>query len=157
MGDLQELDRCIPQATKKTPAQLEAMVMPLRGAAWAHKLRGHPDAEFSQFILLGIKHGFRIGFDYPNHRCVSAKRNMRSASMHPQPIDQYIGKECTAGRIIGLLPRDTEGILVSRVGVIPKPHQPGKWHLITDLSSPKGSSLNDGITPPAVLAVLRVS
>ena len=34
---------------------------------------------------------------------------------------------------------------ISRFGVIPKPHQPGKWRLITDLSSPEGSSINDGI------------
>ena len=27
----------------------------------------------------------------------------------------------------------------------PKPHQPGKWQLITDLSSPNGTSINDGI------------
>ena len=29
--------------------------------------------------------------------------------------------------------------------MIPKPHQPGKWRLITDLSSPNGTSINDGI------------
>ena len=39
------------------------------------------------------------------------------------------------------------GVHVSRFGVIPKPHQPGKWRLITDLSSPKGSSVNDGVAP----------
>lgn len=39
-----------------------------------------------------------------------------------------------------------EGVHVSRFGVIPKPHQPGKWRLITDLSSPKGASVNDGIS-----------
>ena len=34
---------------------------------------------------------------------------------------------------------------VSRFGVIPKRHQPGKWRLILDLSSPAGHSVNDGI------------
>ena len=29
--------------------------------------------------------------------------------------------------------------------VIPKPHQPGKWRLIKDLSFSKGESVNDGI------------
>ena len=51
------------------------------------------------------------------------------------------------GRIIG--PVDVGSIdaklQISRFGVIPKPHQPGKWRLITDLSSPEGSSINDGI------------
>ena len=34
---------------------------------------------------------------------------------------------------------------MSCFGVIPKRHQPGKWHLILDLSSPAGHSVNDGI------------
>ena len=33
-------------------------------------------------------------------------------------------------------------IHISRFGVIPKKHQPGKWHLITDFSFPKGASVN---------------
>lgn len=36
---------------------------------------------------------------------------------------------------------------ISSFGVIPKKGQPGKWHLIMDLSSPRGSSVNDGINP----------
>ena len=39
------------------------------------------------------------------------------------------------------------GVHVSRFGVIPKPHKPGKWRLITDLSSPKGSSVSNGVAP----------
>ena len=35
---------------------------------------------------------------------------------------------------------------VSSFGVIPKKDQPGKWRLIVDLSSPNGSSVNDGLT-----------
>ena len=34
---------------------------------------------------------------------------------------------------------------ISGFGVIPKAGQPGKWHLILDLSSPHGFSVNDGI------------
>ena len=36
-------------------------------------------------------------------------------------------------------------VYISRFGVIPKKHQPGKWCLILDLSFPKGKSVNDGI------------
>ena len=35
----------------------------------------------------------------------------------------------------------------SRIGVIPKGHNTGKWRLITDLSFPKSKSVNDGISP----------
>jgi len=110
-------------------------------------LRAHPDQEYAQFIVKGIEHGFRIGFDYQNCYCVIAKSNMLSASQHPQPTETYISKELVAGRIIGPLPASVEGVHVSRFGVIPKPHQPGKWRLITDLSFPNGSSINDGIDP----------
>ena len=34
----------------------------------------------------------------------------------------------------------------SSIGLIPKPHQPGKWRLIVDLSSPAGHSVNDSIS-----------
>ena len=34
----------------------------------------------------------------------------------------------------------------NRFGVIPKPHDPGKWRLIVDLFYPKGVSVTDGIS-----------
>ena len=49
--------------------------------------------------------------------------------------------------MVGPLPQHIAGLHVSRFGVIPKPHQPGKWRLIVDLSHPKGASVNDGIDP----------
>ena len=70
---------------------------------------------------------------------------MRSATKHPEPIDRYIREEVSMGRIIGPLPVSLDSITVSRFGVIPKPHQQGKWRLITDLSSPAGQSVNDGV------------
>ena len=38
-------------------------------------------------------------------------------------------------------------VQLSPFGVIPKPHKPGKWRLISDLSHPQGQSVNDGILP----------
>ena len=66
-------------------------------------------------------------------------------SIHSPSTSIYISKELAAGRIIGPLPACAEGVHVSRFGVIPKPHQPGKWRLITDLSFPHGCTGNDGI------------
>ena len=37
---------------------------------------------------------------------------------------------------------------MSRFGVILKNNQPSKWHLILDLLSPEGHSINDGIPEP---------
>ena len=44
-------------------------------------------------------------------------------------------------------PQDALQVHISRFGVIPKSHQPGKWQLIVDLSHPKGYSVNDRIEP----------
>jgi len=146
-GDLIQMDRYVQGSPTAVPPILASISTPLQCEAWAAELRAHPDQEYAQFIVKGIEHGFRIGFDYQNCHCVSAKSNMLSASQHPQPIETYISKELAAGRIIGPLPASVEGVHVSRFGIIPKPHQPGKWRLITDLSFPNGSSINDGIDP----------
>ena len=42
---------------------------------------------------------------------------------------------------------------MSQFGVIPKPHQPGKWRVIVDLTHRKGRSVNNGIE--AELCYLR--
>lgn len=71
---------------------------------------------------------------------------MKPASVHQEPIDYYIKEELTAGHIIGPLAAEfRDRIHISCFGVIPKPHQPGKWSLITDRSSPGGSSVDDGM------------
>ena len=71
---------------------------------------------------------------------------MSSARFHPQQIQEYIEREVAAGRVIGTL-LDTTTVQISRFGVIPKPHKPGKLRLITDLSSLERTSGNDGIDP----------
>ena len=51
------------------------------------------------------------------------------------------------GRLIDPLKKGSIDTHINRVGVIPKPHQPGKWQLIVDLSYPEGGSVNAGIDP----------
>ena len=68
---------------------------------------------------------------------------MRSAIDTPDSIYRYVSDELREGWLIGL--HGNLPVRTSRIGVIPKPHQPGKWRLITDLSSPKRESINDGI------------
>ena len=130
------------------PSPLFATVAtPLCLGAWKQYLRSHPDKEFAHFIVRGIEQGFPIGVD-PTASLVSARRNMSSATENPQVIEDYIAKEVETGNIFGpfspsLLPQ----VHVNRFGVIPKKHQPGKWRLITDLSYPEGTSVNDAIDP----------
>ena len=57
---------------------------------------------------------------------------------NPEVVDQYLAKEAGLRRVLGpvaasMLPTAS----VSSFGVIPKPHHPGKYRLILDLSRPK--------------------
>ena len=72
--------------------------------------------------------------------------HMPLASLQLSVIDDYLSTELAKGCLAGpfsspLLPH----LHISRFGVIPKKHQPGKWRLILDLSSPDGHSVNDDI------------
>ena len=116
---------------------------PLIYHQWEKALALHPDRQFVQYLLSGIKQGFHIGVNR-HHTCKRAKGNMHSALLHPTPIEDYLRTELQAGRIVGPIP-DSPHIQISRFGVIPKSGQPSKWRLILDLSSPHGNSVNDAI------------
>lgn len=124
-----------------------AQVSPLKSDQFASELRFHPNRERVSFVLEGLQFGFRLGFqEAQSLRC--AKRNKPSAYQHPTVIDEYLANEVTLGRVAGPFrhPPSTN-LHISSFGVIPKKNQPGKWRLIVDLSSPSGSSVNDGIDP----------
>lgn len=123
-----------------------SVVSPLNVTEFARDLSGHPDREAISYVLNGLQHGFRLGFQ-PSRRFKSAKSNKLSARQHPAVIDDYLATEVALHRLAG--PVDSPSLPnphVSSFGVIPKKSQPGKWRLIVDLLSPTGSSVNDGIT-----------
>ena len=133
---------------KGLPEWLTRVVTPLHLAAWQSQLDNHPDKRYRDYLLDGIQHGFRIGYRYGSHSCQSAKANMKSATDNPGEVDKYLAKEVGLGRVLG--PRELSALpaaITSSFGVIPKPHQPGKYRLILDLSHPRGKSVNDGIEP----------
>ena len=147
MEDLQALDSCRRRQPVRVSPALMGMTSPLRWEVWQEALVLHPDKQYVDYLISGLREGFRIGFDYNNHHCKKCKENMRSAKQQPQIVAEYIRKECEAGRLLGPLdPQLFPEVQVSRFGVIPK-SDPGKWRLILDLSSPEGSSVNDGIDP----------
>ena len=146
MDDLLELDSRRPASLPRIPEGVGVVQSPLIADKWEAGLAVRSDRQFSSFIVGGIRCGFRIGFEYSTATGREAEKNMRSASDHPEPIDTCVDSERSAGRMIQVA-ADTPGLRISRFGVIPNPHQPGKWRLITDLSSPKGGSVNDGVDP----------
>ena len=57
----------------------------------------HPDKDFVNFILAGIKNGFYIGFDGPSASYTAP--NMNSARENPIILDEYITEELKQKRI----------------------------------------------------------
>ena len=88
---------------------------------------------------------FVLVVGYDSYTCRAAKRNMPSATENPVVVEQYPKKECELGRVVGPLTMGSIPVHISRFGVIPKPHQLGKWRLIEDLSFPPDHSVNDGM------------
>ena len=71
---------------------------------------------------------------------------MHSAYEHQEVIDKQLLNDCSQGYMLG--PYEAAAlppVHTSRIGVLQKKHQPGKWRLIVDLSSPRDKSVNDGI------------
>lgn len=61
-------------------------------------------------------------------------------------IDKYKGDEIASGRIFGPSPKGRlPNLQINRMGAVTKGHTPGRWRLVTALSFPKGTSVNDGI------------
>ena len=140
-----------------SPLHLPAMVSPIRVDRLELELRGHPDQAKVAYVTSGLRNGFHLGFHSSSISLKSATSNMPSALLQPSIIDSYLQNELHKGRIAGPFPTPPlPNLHTSRFGVIPRKHQPGKWRLILDLSSPAGASVNDGI-PKDVFSVQYMS
>jgi len=127
------------------PIRPVSQLTPINVDRFQHELRHHPNPDKVVYVVQGLREGFHLGFNYSTS-LKSASGNMASALQNPQVIDNYLQSEVQLGRVAGPFSESPLPVLhVSRFGVIPKRHQPGKWRLILDLSSPAGHSVNDGI------------
>ena len=150
MRELQGLNAANPQYSRIGQEELQLISSPLRYRllAWQQGLTMHPATQFAEFLLSGIGHGFRVGFERP-HQLRSAPRNMSTASEHSDVVSRYVADEVKGRRTLGPLAKGSiTGLHLNRLGVIPKGHTPGRWCLITDLSFPEGASVNDAVLTP---------
>ena len=144
--DLLALASHINPAPPPLPPRLALITSPLNYDAWQLWLDYHPDQHYASYILHGIAHGFRIGFDHTNTALRSASTNHPSAIEHPDIIKKSLLAETGAQRLVGPLnPTLYPYVHTSSLGAIPKKHSE-KWRLILDLSHPKSHSINDGIS-----------
>ena len=127
------------------PLRPVSQLTPINVDRFQHELCHHPNPDKVAYVVQGLRDGFHLGFNYSTS-LKSATGNMASALLNPQVIDNYLQSEVQTGRVAGPFSQPLLPVLhVSRFGVIPKRHQPGKWRLILNLSSPAGHSVNNGI------------
>ena len=138
-GDLVALNGEGPDDPSPSDPALQLISSPLtsRLQQWRERLSPHPDQVFVNYVLGGLEHGFRIGYR-GGIRLTAAAGNLHSARMHPEVIDNYISAKVKGGRMLGpFRPGAISRLHLSRMGVIPKGHTPGRWRQITDLSHPE--------------------
>ena len=109
----------------------------------AEALRGHTDRNLVNYLLQGFSSGFDIGFrGTVGHDFV---RNLQSATSHSCEVSTAIRKELSRGHTSGpFATPPIPDLHCSPLGAVPK--KDGTFRIILDLSSPSGSSVNDGIS-----------
>ena len=111
--------------------------------AWEQVLRDHPDEQFKQFIITGIKYGVNIGHNGISHDVIS--ENWPSSLKHRNAVSSVIQRDLTRGRKLGPFQTPPPGFVGSPLGAFEKKRSPGKYRVIHDLSWPPGRSINENI------------
>ena len=88
--DLQRLEACSSNKGKSLLQKLtkNSITTPLVWRRWSQALEHHPDRAFRDYIVTGLKEGFRIGFKDSEY--CPAKSNMRSALEQPHTVLKYL-------------------------------------------------------------------
>lgn len=122
------------------------VVTPINIEVLGQLLHHHPDQETVSYVLSGFRHGFDIG--YVGVASNTRPRNLLSADQNPMAVTEAIARELVRGHTSGpFLEPPFEQFHCSPLGAVPK--KDGTHRIILDLSSPKGDSINDGISPTA--------
>ena len=108
-------------------------------------LASHPNQQFAAFLRCSIEQGFRIRVP-PSRVLHTRSTHLPSAASHSELIFHRIAEVVMAGTL-ATPPPGSPPVHLSPIGIIPKPHQPGKFRLIVDLSLPHGASINEAIPP----------
>ena len=115
------------------PERLCNIITPLHIAQWEAMLENHPDREYVDYLLNGIKEGFRIGYGKSGSReeLSSARKNMQSAMENADVVSGYLQEEMRRGVLLGPFhPAEIPGLHINWFGVIPKSGRPGNGVLL---------------------------
>ena len=122
----------------------EVVPTPVNFVELEKELLHFPDKVFARDLIDSFKQGFSIGYDGPQFNHIS--RNLKSYFTNLQAATENIVVELREKRVAGpFLSPPLNNFRTSPIGIVPKKDSQ-KVRMITDLSSPKGFSINDYIS-----------
>ena len=105
----------------------------------------YPHRQLLDYILDGFTNGFDIGFQGSFNDPNTRPRNLRSAALYEEQVDLAVHREISRGHTSGpFSSQPFQRTHCSPIGAAPK--LDGSVRLILDLSSPRGSAVNEGIS-----------
>ena len=121
----------------------ETIVTPVNIDLLEFYLTEHPNRRLVNYIVQGFKLGFDIGF--VGNILSTRPRNLLSSRRNLIPVLETIKKELFRGHTSGPFPEPPfHPFHCSPLGAVPK--KDGSFRIILDLSSPRGCSVNEGIS-----------
>lgn len=109
----------------------------------AQELLNHPDRQFVSDLVHDLQFGCRLGYQGPRYHRITP--NLKSTLLHPNAVTEALMKEVSRGHTAGPFSSPPLPTLqCSPLGLVPK--KDGSWRIIMDLSSPRGSSINEFIS-----------
>ena len=121
---------------------LSLVFLPLLSDLLPHLSTSHNFLQV-QGVLYDLCFGCNISYSGLHSAMITL--NLQSALLHPKAVSQALAKELSHGHTAGpfqSLP--LPNFQCPPLGVVPK--KDGTWCIIMDLSSPRGSSINDHIS-----------
>lgn len=100
--DLLQLESCQGNEGKLSVHEhLAGVFTPLCLPQWEAMLQNHPDKEYKEYILRGVRDGFQVGFDRHACKLSSTRKNMHSAMENAQVVDDYLEVEKLRQVVLG--------------------------------------------------------
>ena len=95
---------------------------------WQEALAGH---QFIDYILSGLIRGFHLVADRSGFSLKKCHGNLPLVQQHSAIVEEHMAREKATNRVLGPLPFHlAKRCHASPIGLISKPHQPGKWRVI---------------------------
>lgn len=120
-ADVQLKNRAISAEESKIYTQSLKPSTPINVDILESLLTNHPDPSFVSFVCTGLRNGFQIG--YEGARQPYFAKNLKSAYIHPEIVDDNLLNEVKLGRTAGPFKEiPFPCFQVYPIGLVPKKH-----------------------------------